>query len=133
MPLPPWLARFNKVATNRVTRGAAGHLPGFAVITHHGRRSGRRYRTPVNAFARDGGFTIPLTYGPDADWVKNVLAAGGAELTTRGRAVRVTAPRTVRDAEHGATPRPVGAVLGLLNVDWFLEVDLVEPGGRGGT
>lgn len=130
MPLPNWLARFNKVATNRVTRGPAGHLPGFAVIAHEGRRSGRRYRTPVNAFARDGGFAIPLTYGPDVDWVKNVLAAGAADLTTRGRTYRATRPRTIRDPDRAATPRPVSAILGALDVDWFLELDTGEPSGR---
>ena len=30
------------------------------------------------------GYLLALTYGPDSDWVKNVLAAGGCELVTRG-------------------------------------------------
>ena len=35
--------------------------------------------------ARPGGYVIALTYGPDADWVKNVLAAGGCELEVNCR------------------------------------------------
>jgi hypothetical protein len=38
-----------------------------------------------------------LTYGPDTDWVKNVLAAGGCELRTRGRTIRLTSPRLFHD------------------------------------
>jgi len=30
------------------------------------------------------GFVIALTYGRESEWVKNVLAAGGCELETRG-------------------------------------------------
>jgi len=123
MPLPAWLARFNKVATNRVSRGAAARLPGFGVVVHEGRRSGRTYRTPVNAFRRGGGFTIALTYGPDADWVRNVLAAGSATLVTGGRTLQMSRPRMFHDPGRAAVPRPVGAILGLLDVEWFLEVD----------
>ena len=60
-------------------------MPGFGVIVHHGRRSGLRYQTPVNVFSAGNGYVIALTYGPETDWVKNVLAAGGCELRTRGR------------------------------------------------
>jgi hypothetical protein len=38
-----------------------------------GRTSGRPYETPVEAFATDDGFLVALPYGPDTDWLKNVL------------------------------------------------------------
>jgi hypothetical protein len=41
-------------------------------------------------FPAQDGYVFALTYGPDTDWVKNVLAAGGCELRTRGRAIRLT-------------------------------------------
>src|SRR4029453_19472431 len=63
MPLPPSVARFNKAATNRVTSRVADRLPGFGIVVHRGRRSGREYETPVNAFRRPGGYTIALTTG----------------------------------------------------------------------
>ena len=84
MPIPRTVGRWNKVGLNRVTRRIAPWLPGFGVVEHRGRRSGRRYRTPVNVFATEGGYRFALTSGPEADWVKNVLAAGGCELRTRG-------------------------------------------------
>jgi deazaflavin-dependent oxidoreductase (nitroreductase family) len=84
MPLPGWLGRFNRGVTNRVIEPMARRLPWFAVVTHEGRRSGRRYRTPVNLFRSGDRYVIALTYWRDRDWVKNVLAAGGCEVKTRG-------------------------------------------------
>src|ERR671924_348945 len=53
MPLPRRLATFNRVVTNRVLGPFARYVPGFAVVSHVGRRSGRTYRTPVSLFSRE--------------------------------------------------------------------------------
>src|SRR3954468_23709204 len=97
MPLPRTLARFNRVVTNRMGRLVAPHVPGAAVVVHRGRRTGRAYRTPISAFRRPGGYAVALTYGPGAEWVQNVLAAGGGTLEMRGRQVAVTNPRVIHD------------------------------------
>ncbi|EHR50566.1 deazaflavin-dependent nitroreductase family protein [Saccharomonospora marina XMU15] len=122
MVLPKRLARFNKVATNRVTKLVAPRLPGFAMLTHTGRRSGRRYRIPLNVFRVGDDYVIALTYGPDADWVKNVLATGGCELRNRGEDVRLTDPRLVHDETRSAMPAPVRQVLALIGVSDFLHL-----------
>jgi deazaflavin-dependent oxidoreductase (nitroreductase family) len=122
MPLPRALGRFNKVVTNRIASVVAGWLPGFGIITHRGRRSGRAYHTPVNVFRRPGGFIVALTYGR-ADWAENVLAVGEAQLRTRGRTHHLHNPRTVTDPTRAGLPAPVRAILGSLNVDEFLWVD----------
>lgn len=122
MPLPQALARFNRVATNRVAGVAAGRLPGFGIITHQGRRSGRTYRTPVNLFSRPGGFVVALMYGR-GDWVANVLAAGAAEIRTRGRSHPVGNPRVVHDPTRAGLPAPVRRILAAVHVDEFLWVD----------
>jgi deazaflavin-dependent oxidoreductase (nitroreductase family) len=122
VPLPHSLAEFNKRWTNRVTRRFAAILPGFGVVTHTGRHSGRQYSVPVNAFRRPHGWTFALTYG-QGDWVKNVLAAGGAQLRTRGTDHIVTNPRVERDPGRGAVPRPVRWILRVIGVDEFLFVD----------
>ncbi|HLZ26758.1 MAG TPA: nitroreductase family deazaflavin-dependent oxidoreductase [Chloroflexota bacterium] len=124
MPAPRWMARFNRQVTNRVTRPLAPYLPGFGVVVHTGRQSGRQYRTPVNVFARRDGFVIALTYGPDSQWVRNVLASGGCTLETRGRRWRLTGPRLVHDERLQAVPPPVRVVLGLLHADDFLDLSL---------
>ncbi len=92
MPLSRAIGRFNRVATNRLTRLIAGRLPGFGIITHRGRRSGRTYRTPVNVFRRPRGFVVALTYGR-GDWVKNVLAAGQAQVRAPPQPGYLASPR----------------------------------------
>jgi deazaflavin-dependent oxidoreductase (nitroreductase family) len=123
VPLPRSLARFNRKATNKVTLPVAGRLPGFAIVNHRGRRSGRNYRTPVNMFRRPGGFAIPLMYGIESEWTKNVLAADAAELTTRGRSAVVANPRIVRDEGRRHVPRAIRPILRFLDVDAFMLVD----------
>jgi deazaflavin-dependent oxidoreductase (nitroreductase family) len=122
VPFPKRLARFNRVVTNRITYPIARTLPGFGVVLHTGRRSGRSYRTPVSAFRTPAGYVIALTYGPDSDWTRNVLAAGGCDLRTRGRTVGLTDPRLVHTRQHAAPPAPVRAVLRRIGVQDYLEL-----------
>jgi deazaflavin-dependent oxidoreductase (nitroreductase family) len=120
MPIPSRVRRWNKVGLNRATTHIAPWLPGFGVVVHRGRRSGRRYQTPVNVFRTRDGYLFALTYGADTDWVKNVLAAGGCELRTRGRTVQLTSPRLYRDQSRRGI-RPVERqILRLLGVADFL-------------
>jgi len=123
MPLPRALARANRVGLNRVTLRLAPRLPGFGVVEHRGRRSGRVYRTPVNVFATDDGFAIALTYGAESEWVRNVLAAGKAVVETRGIRHPVVSPRIVRDPSRSYVPLPVRVVLGRIDVTDFLLLD----------
>src|SRR3989442_10765423 len=78
-----WVAAFNLAVTNRITSRFAARLPGFGILRHVGRKSGRVYRTPVNVFRTSEGFLIALTYGRDSEWVRNVVAAGECKLETR--------------------------------------------------
>ena len=55
MPIPRTVGRWNKVGLNRVTTHIAPRLPGFGVVVHRGRRSGRLYQTPVNVFPAEDG------------------------------------------------------------------------------
>ncbi len=90
MPLPRSVARFNRYVTNRILGPLAPYLPGFGVVVHRGRKTHRQYRTPVNVFRRRGGYVIALTYGPEAEWVRNVIAQGGCVLDTRGHTLRLS-------------------------------------------
>jgi hypothetical protein len=74
-----WVAAFNLAVTNRITSRFAGRLPGFGILTHVGRTSGKVYRTPVNVFRAPEGVLIALTYGRESEWVRNVMAAGGCK------------------------------------------------------
>ncbi len=99
-------------------------MPGFAIVVHQGRVSGRQYRTPVMAFPRrGGGWVIALTYGPDVQWARNVQVRGGCTLEVRGRRLAASNPTVVRDPTRRAVPAPVRLVLRLIDVDLFLELD----------
>jgi deazaflavin-dependent oxidoreductase (nitroreductase family) len=120
MPMGRRMAKFNQHVTNRVLGRLATRLPGFGVVEHVGRRSGRRYRTPINVFRAPGGYVVALTYGREAEWVKNVLAAGGCTLTTRSRTEHLVSPRLFHDERGRAVPRHVRAPLRLMGVADFL-------------
>jgi deazaflavin-dependent oxidoreductase (nitroreductase family) len=120
MPLPKTLARFNLVVTNPVLGHAARRLPGFAIVTHRGRRSGRMHRTPVNLFRDGDRYVIALTYGADSQWVRNVLAAGACSVETRRRHIDLVDPEILHDPARALVPAPVRAVLGVVNVSEFM-------------
>jgi deazaflavin-dependent oxidoreductase (nitroreductase family) len=128
MPLPRSVARVNRRVTNHLLTGLATRLPGFGVVNHIGRRSRREYRTPVNVFQRGDRFTIALTYGFNADWVRNVLAEDGCTLETRGRTLRLSRPHLYHDESRHPVPAPVRLVLGLVNVNDFLELTVDNEG-----
>ena len=122
MPIPRAVRRWNKVGLNRATRHIAPWMPGFGVVVHHGRHSGRCYQTPVNVFPAEDGYLLALTYGPDTDWVKNVLVAGGCELQTRGRTIRLVSPHLYHDESRRGI-RPVERqILRILGVADFLSL-----------
>ena len=60
------------------------HFLRFAIIHHRGRRSGRSYTTPVSARPTPDGFVVPLTFGMQADWFRNIQAAGGCVIQWKG-------------------------------------------------
>jgi deazaflavin-dependent oxidoreductase (nitroreductase family) len=119
MPLSPSIAAFNKKYTNRVARKIAPWLPGFGIVMHRGRTSGRSSSTPVNVFRRSGQWVFALTYG-QGDWVQNVLHAGEAELVTRRNEHHLVNPRVERDSSRSAMPFGVRSILGVIDVDEFL-------------
>lgn len=104
MPAPRWLAHFNLYVTNRVLGPVARWMPGMGVVLHTGRQSHRQYRTPVLVFPRGELLIIALTYGHQAQWVQNVLSAGGCELETRGRVLQLSGPRLFRKDQGREMP-----------------------------
>jgi deazaflavin-dependent oxidoreductase (nitroreductase family) len=128
MPIPLAVGKWNRAGLNHVTRLVAPWAPGMGLIVHRGRRSGRRYETPVQVFPVDGGFVIALTYGPRADWIRNVLAAGGCELRTRGRSIQLTEPRLYQDETRQHIYAPERQLLRLLKVTDFLALKTAGPG-----
>ena len=130
MPLPHGVARFNKRVTNRFLQPLAERSRGFVVVHHTGRRSGRRYTTPVNAFtAGDDELVVALTYGPSADWARNVEAGlGTVEQLGRHRPIE-SVTLVGRETAWPLLPRVVRLALRIMGVRQFLLLRLV--GGCG--
>lgn len=87
------IRRFNRAVLNPIMLRVAGWRHGTypAIVYHLGRRSGTPYRTPVVAQPIDGGFVIPLPYGSNTDWLRNVLATGHFQLERAGQITNVAA------------------------------------------
>jgi deazaflavin-dependent oxidoreductase (nitroreductase family) len=120
VPLPRAIAKLNRVGLNRLTRHIAPWAPGFGVVVHRGRKSGKTFRTPINVFVRDNSYVFALTYGPQSDWVRNVLAAGGCELVTRRTAVQLTGPRLEHNEVRNDLPLVVRTILRITKVHDYL-------------
>lgn len=68
------------------------HVLMAAQVRHVGRRSGRQYVTPVGARRAGDTFVIPLTFGNQSDWSRNIRAAGGGSLRLDGADYQLTQP-----------------------------------------
>jgi deazaflavin-dependent oxidoreductase (nitroreductase family) len=107
---------------NRFSRRFVRWLPWFAIITYRGRKTGKTYRTPMNVFRDGESYVFALTYGSDVQWVKNVLAAGEADLQIRNRTIHLVDPEMFVDPTRHLMPLPVRIVLGFARVTEFLRM-----------
>ena len=129
IPFARTLARFSQRVGNRLFGPLTWHLPGFGRVEHRGRISGTLHSAPMVGFPADDGrrMWFALTYGPEAQWVRNALAAGEVTYATRrGGRMRLVQPRIVHDATRRMMPRPVRFALRLLRVDDFLETTIAS-------
>ena len=92
----------------------AGRGP-FSLVRHVGRRSGRRFETPLILAPVPGGFVAELTWGDRVDWYRNIVAAGECTVLVRGREHRIVAIEPM-SADEGlrAFPAPARLLLRLL-------------------
>ena len=121
----PFTTRF----VNPLTRLVAGWLPGFGIIQYRGRRSGRDYRTPMNLFRRGDHMVFALTYGPDVQWVQNIVAAGECRVRTTGRDVHLVEPERFSDPSCRQMPLLVRPFLRFMHVSEFLRMR-IDPENR---
>lgn len=97
------IRRFNRRFMNRRQMKTAGQPGSYAaVIRHVGRNTGTPYETPVGVVDTADGLVVALPYGTSPDWLKNVRAAGSAELVHEGRTIQVTNPEVVPSGDVDA-------------------------------
>jgi deazaflavin-dependent oxidoreductase (nitroreductase family) len=124
VPIPRAVARFNRHVTNPIVGLFAGWAPGFCILRHIGRRSGRTYSIPLNLVEDGDSFVFALTYGANTDWVENVMAAGGCTIRHRRTEIPLTNPRFLSHYEGIAHfSGPPRLMLRLANVTEFLRLD----------
>ncbi len=56
MRVPRAVAKFNRRITNPLALSLGGWAPLQGTLEHVGRKSGKRYRTPLNIFETDDGY-----------------------------------------------------------------------------
>lgn len=93
--------------SNRLFLKISGRrLRSYSIVKHVGRRSGREYVNPASAYPLGDGFVIPILYGLDSQWVRNVLEAGRFTLVTYGREHALERPELIPKAQAlSAFPR----------------------------
>lgn len=102
MVFPPWFERFQIKYFNPAVKPIVRYLPGTATIKHRGRTSGTPYETVVTTYRKRNTLAIALGHGK-TNWVKNVLAAGQADVElSRNRAVHLINPRILPAGSDGA-------------------------------
>ena len=105
MKFPVWFENFQIKYINPIAVPLARVTPGITVIKHRGRKSGTTYETAVSAYRRGQTVAIMLAHGK-TNWVKNILAAGEADLTLGRRDVHLVNPRIVpAGTDDPALPR----------------------------
>jgi deazaflavin-dependent oxidoreductase (nitroreductase family) len=126
--------QFNKRTFNPWILRSAGmaHSP-FAVVGHVGRRSRMMYATPVIAMPLQDGFAFALTYGPEVDWYRNILAIGSCSLRWRDKTYKLDRPETMSvEAGLQAFPFPFGPILRLMRKRDFFRMRLSHPADGAG-
>ena len=95
----------------------------WALVEYEGRKSGRRYRTPLAVHRTPDGFVFPVPFGRNTQWPLNVLASGGCTVHWNGRTFDVQAPEMVGPEvgipAFNALQRPI---LRLIRANRFLVV-----------
>jgi len=115
---------FNKYLFNRLIMPFAGSSPTpFAIIRHVGRRSGTHYETPIIVQPVDDGFVIVLTYGPQVDWYRNILAVGTCEIRWRSQEYKIDSfERIDTNMGRSAFRQPFRTVLSVIGPEDFVHM-----------
>ena len=91
-----WLTSYHKHVTNPVmVRFFSGRSAHSALLHHVGRRSGKSYATPLTAHRSENTIIVPLPYGAETDWLRNLQVAGQGVVELESRTFRVDEPEVV--------------------------------------
>lgn len=111
----PWMLRY------------AGHGWSYAArLEHRGRKSGALHATPLWVEPVAGGFLIPMPYGRNVDWARNLLHADAGVLQDHDVRYPVGNPRIVpTNTVEPELPRLIRLVAHLYGIRDFVRVDVL--------
>ena len=98
-------------------------MPILGILHHRGRSSGRAYATPLGMRRLGDRFVMPRTFGENAAWYLNVLAAGGAVVTYLGTDYTLVEPEVIDYATAApAFPRYERLQFRLIGINEYLRL-----------
>lgn len=98
-------------------------MPIVGILHHRGRNSGRAYATPLGMRRRGDRFVMPRTFGEDAAWYRNVLAARGCSVTYLGKDYTLVEPEVIDYTTAApAFPRYERLQFRLIGIDEYLRL-----------
>lgn len=98
-------------------------MPILGILHHVGRRSGRAYATPLGMRPSGDSFVMARTFGEEAAWNRNVMAAGACQVTYRGRRYSLVEPELIDYATaRTAFPRYERGLLWLIGINEYLRL-----------
>lgn len=105
MIFPAWFERLQIKYINPLLRPLSTRMPGLGVIKHRGRTSGKDYETIVTPYRKGAVLAIGLAHGK-TNWVKNVIAAGEADIQIGKKTLHLVRPRVLpAGTEDPSLPR----------------------------
>ena len=104
-------------------------MPILGVLHHRGRVSGRMYATPLGMRPLGRTFLLPRTFGENAAWYLNTVAAGWCTVTYLGRDYTLIAPEVVDYATASpAFPRYELVQFRLVGINEYLRLEQAPAG-----
>ncbi|GAA3873043.1 hypothetical protein GCM10022381_15070 [Leifsonia kafniensis] len=113
-----------KHSLNRLTgRMARRGSERFSIVRTVGRTSGKTFETPIIVQPVEGGFVCELTYGPEVNWYRNLVAANGGEIVRGGVTTKIVGLEPMTTAAGIAAFTPFQRrVLRMLNRTHFVKL-----------
>jgi len=123
--------QFNKHLLNPFALWLVARRPMYYGVIHHvGRHSGHEYSTPIVAKLTTDGVIIPLPYGANTDWCRNLFAAGHATLTLHGSDYDVDHPLIVDEATAAPlVPAATAHVWHRMGIEKYVHLEVQQGAG----
>jgi hypothetical protein len=89
---------------------AGGRLSPWGTVEHVGRTTGTVHRTPIYPRTFEDHVYIPLPYGTDVQWVRNIRAAGHCRLGLHATIFDLDEPMIIAATDNPMLPPRLQAV-----------------------